>query len=216
MKAVIFDFNGTMVFDDKFHEKAWRTFFSETLGREITDREFADNAHGKTTEDILAYFLGRKIDKSEIDTLEEEKESIYRRLCLESKDYTLVKGLEDFLCCLSANNIPFTIATSSALPNLKFFFSYFGLDRWFDIEKVAYNDGTINGKPAPDIYLKAAEKLGVDIQDCTVFEDAKSGIESAFSAKAGTIICVGDKVSEETLCKNGVSKVISDYTDIII
>ena len=205
-KAVIFDFNGTMIFDDRLHESAWRQFFSLKTGRNITDDEFHTYVHGRTSEDILKYFIDRELTASEINRLEEEKELIYRQLCLESDSFRLVDGLANFLDLLKEKNIPVTIATSSAYSNTRFFFDNLPLSAWFDFDRTVYSDGTLRGKPFPDLYLKAAEKLGVDIKDCTVFEDSASGIESAFRAGAGKIICVGCKISADTLKKYNVYK----------
>ena len=216
MKAVIFDFNGTMIFDDRLHESAWRQFFSLKTGRNITDDEFHTYVHGRTSEDILKYFIDRELTASEINRLEEEKELIYRQLCLESDSFRLVDGLANFLDLLKEKNIPVTIATSSAYSNTRFFFDNLPLSAWFDFDRTVYSDGTLRGKPFPDLYLKAAEKLGVDIKDCTVFEDSASGIESAFRAGAGKIICVGCKISADTLKKYNVYTAIKDYTDIHI
>lgn len=64
------------------------------------------------------------------------------------------------------------------------FFDTLGLDRWFDLDKVIYNDGTLPGKPAPDLYLKAAQRLCVAPETCVIFEDSGAGIESAQRAGA--------------------------------
>jgi len=214
MKAVLFDFNGTMIFDDKLHETAWRRFCDAKTGRTVSDQEFSRHIHGKTSEDILKYLLGREMSPAEVIELEEEKEQIYRQLCLESSEFCLVEGLEKFLNQLKADGTTITIATSSAVNNVKFFFEHLGLSEWFDFDKTVYNDGRMSGKPAPDIYLKAARTIGVDIQDCTVFEDSRAGIESAFNAGAGSIICVGNKIDEDTLKKYNVSACIQNYNNI--
>ncbi len=190
MIGILFDFNGTMFFDEKFQEEAWKTFMSQKIGRDITDEEFQEYIHGRNANDSLTYFLKRTLTKQEVAELEEEKEIIYRELCLNSHDFKLADGLIHFLDELKKRNIPMTIATASCYNNVQFFFDNLDLDRWFDITKVAYNDGNIPGKPEPDLYLKAAENIGVDIQNCVIFEDSNSGIESARRAGVAKIIKV--------------------------
>jgi len=64
------------------------------------------------------------------------------------------------------------------------------LNRWFRLDKVAYNNGTFRGKPHPDVFLAAAKKLDVLPEETVIFEDSIVGIEAAESAGAGKIIIV--------------------------
>ncbi len=211
MKGMIFDFNGTMIFDKEFHDKAWRAFLEDRIQREISEEEFQAHVYGRSAHDILSYFLEREVSGQESIQIEEEKEKIYRNLCLQSPDFHLAEGLPEFLDNLKEQGIPVTIATASARKNMKFFFENLNLSRWFDLNQVVYNDGTFPGKPAPDIFLKAAELLNLPISECTVFEDAKSGIQAAKSAGAGKIVGVASMLDEETLFAFGADTVIYDY-----
>lgn len=214
MKAAIFDFNGTMIFDEKFHNQAWRIFAEQKTGRDISDEEFQEYVHGRSCEDILSHFLNRPVARDEALILEEEKEKIYRNLCLSSpEEFKLADGLAQFLDLLKENKLPFTIATASGLNNVRFFFKNLGLERWFDFESVVYNDGMIPGKPEPDIYLKASEKLDMDVEECAVFEDARSGIKSAKSAGAGLIIGITSMLDEKQLLLCGADFTIKNYLD---
>lgn len=121
MKGVIFDFNGTMLFDEEFQNKAWKTFIEQKIGRDISNNEFQEYVHGRNADTTLPYFLQRNLTKQEIMELEEEKELIYRELCIGSKGFKLADGLPQFLDDLIARGIPRTIATASALGNVKFF-----------------------------------------------------------------------------------------------
>ncbi|MBR1554700.1 MAG: HAD family phosphatase, partial [Oscillospiraceae bacterium] len=157
MKGVIFDFNGTMIFDKEFHDEAWRKFLENRMQREISEEEFEEHVYGRSAQDILSYFLECEISGQESIRIEEEKEKIYRELCLRSPDFHLAEGLPEFLDKLKEQGIPVTIATASARKNMEFFFEHLPLARWFDLNHVVYNDGTFRGKPAPDIFLKASE-----------------------------------------------------------
>ncbi|ASW42191.1 HAD family hydrolase [Clostridium isatidis] len=214
MKGVIFDFNGTMLFDSDKQEKAWRMYIKKMIGRDVSDEEFKERVHGRNNSDILEYFSGKKLTEQEIDEMGEEKEVIYRRLCLEDKEnFKLVEGVEELLNYLKENNIPFTIATASGRKNVEFFFENLNLDKWFNLERVVYSDGTIKGKPNPDIYLKAAEIINMAPKDCLVFEDAKSGIIAAERAGIGKIIAIASTSEPEYFNDiKAVSKVIRDFT----
>lgn len=217
-EGILFDFNGTMLFDEPLQNKAWRLFLENKIGRKVTEEEFQEYIHGRNAEVTLPYFLKKELTYEEVVELEEEKEKVYRELCLNSPDiFKLAKGLPEFLDELKKKKIPFTIATASALNNVKFFFEHLDLGKWFDINKVVYNDGTIPGKPEPDIYLKAADKIGVDIKKCAVFEDTKPGIEAGRRANAGRLIGITSMLDKETMLSfEGISETIEDYSDVDI
>lgn len=217
IKGVIFDFNGTMFYDGEIQETSWRTYLQGKIGRKVTDDEFQEYVHVRNAGVTLPYFLGKKLSKEEIEELAEEKEVTYRELCLADKNkFKLANGLTTFLNYLKEKKIPFTIATASGLNNVKFFFEHLDLANWFDICNVVYDDGTIPGKPEPEIYIRAANKIGIPINECIIFEDAKSGILSAHRAGAYKIIGVASMLDKEAMLKiDGVDQVIEDYRNAI-
>ena len=193
--GVLFDFNGTMFFDEQFQEDSWKQFVGEKVGRDISDEEFRNCILGRNADFVLQYFLNRELTRDEIIDLEEEKEVIYRRLCLGSGAFHLAPGLPKFLDKLKARGIPITIVTASCWNNVRFFFEQMKLDKWFDIDRVVYNDGSFPGKPEPDMYLLAARKIGLPAEACIVFEDSLSGIEAAKRAGARQVIKVDPKMA---------------------
>ena len=214
MRGVIFDFNGTMVFDEKFHSFAWKKFIEEKAGVKISDEDYQKYCQAVNAKVTIERFLQKKFDDKELAELIEEKEKIYRKVALDSGEFKLVDGLENFLDALKKNNVPRTIATAAGLNNVKFFFEHFKLANWFDREYIVYDDGTLPGKPEPDMYLKAAEVIGMEISDCVIFEDSSSGIKAAKRSGAYKIIGITSTYDEENLLERGVSKAISDYTDL--
>lgn len=213
MTGVIFDFNGTMFFDEWFQEQSWKQFIRQKGKDTISEEDFQKYIHGVNADISLAYILGRDLTRDEVLALEEEKEVLYRELCLKSTDFKLAEGLTDFLDSLKEKQIPMTIATASGYNNVRFFFKELHLDRWFHFDKVVYNDGSFKGKPNPDIFLKASQKLHIPITDCIVFEDSRSGIEAAKRAKAKKVIGVASMLDEQTLNTLGVTASIKDYQD---
>ena len=191
MKGIIFDFNGTLYWDSQLHYDAWREYSKILRGYEFTDEEMRDKMFGHTNEDIIEYAIGKKPDIRMVEKYGKEKESLYRKRCLlDPENFKLAPGAIDLLNYLKEKNIPRTIATMSEWDNVEFYIKEFHLENWFDIDKIVYSDGTIPGKPAPDIFQIAAKKINLNPKDCIVIEDAIAGIKSAYSAGIGEIIAI--------------------------
>ena len=144
-----------------------------------------------------------------------EKESLYRKQCLIDKEnFKLAPGAVEFLEFLTQNNIPRTIATMSEWDNVEFYIKHFNLAKWFDLDKIVYSNGKIPGKPAPDIFEIAADKIGLAPEDCVVVEDAIAGINAAKSAKIGKIIAIASLEPINFYEKiDGVDKIIKNFND---
>ena len=196
IKGVIFDFNGTLYWDTKLHNEAWKIFL-ERYGICLTDQEKVEKIHGKNNKDILSSLFTRQLGNEETSVLSNEKENIYQDLCLKT-DMQLAPGAKKFLHFLMTENIPFTIATASELGNVDFYFEHLGLNSFFDHSKVAYDDGTMLSKPSPQIFQRAIAALGIEETDILIFEDSIAGILSAENAGAGKIIIVNSNDEEYT------------------
>ena len=188
MRNIIFDFNGTMFQDTDKNIKAWSEFLRRHCGRYPTMEEFTKYINGSPNPTIICHFLGN-MPLEETWKYAEEKEEIYRELCLADRErLVLTEGLETFLDWLCRHEVPINIATGADPGNLAFYRKHLGLDRWFDPEKIVVSDGTFPGKPAPDIYRIAAERIGVDLAETIVIEDAMLGVRSAKAAGADDIV----------------------------
>jgi HAD superfamily hydrolase (TIGR01509 family) len=188
-KGLIFDFNGVLLWDNELHEAAWRIYSDRLRGFPLSLEEMHAHVHGRVNADIFAYLLGEPVAEDELERLAEEKESIYRELFLTAKDPPqLSPGAIELLDDLYDKRIPMAIATSSAEPNVSFYIHHLQLDRWFSPERLVYDQGSFPGKPAPDIYLEAADRLGLDPRDCIVIEDSLAGIQAAAAARVGWIV----------------------------
>lgn len=215
-KGIIFDFNGTLFFDSEKHLEAWREYSKKLRGTAFTDDEMRKYMFGRTNEDIIAYAIGKKPELEMVEKFAREKEAVYRDMCRDDSENTvLAPGAVELLDFLKTNNIPMTIATMSEKDNVDFYIKEFNLAKWFDIDKIVYSDGTLPGKPAPDIYLIAAENLGLKPEECIVVEDAISGIDAAHSANIGKIIAIASMESID-LYKNipAVSQIIKNFNEI--
>ena len=215
MEAVIFDFNGTLLFDTSKHAEAWDLFSRRYAGRELTFAEYRDKLAGKDNRSTIEYFLGREVTMEEYQRLSHEKEDFYLQLCEEDATFTLAPGAAEYLDYLKEKHIPFMIATSAEARNVDFYYRRFQLSRWFDREKdIICADGTMPSKPHPAIYQKAMGRLGVEPVQCRVYEDLATGIASAHAAGAGEIIAVASAALPEKLEQlPGVTYAILDFTD---
>ena len=219
MKGIIFDFNGTMFMDSDLHEAAWLYLLQKYSEKELTEEDILKNLHGKTNDVILRNFISKDLTDEEVQKLSDEKEAYYRKSVLESSNHKeFTKGLRDVLDYLKANDIPMTIASASPKINMDFYFDYLNLGNWFDYDQMVCHTGSFLGKPAPDIFLIAAEKIGVEPKNCLVIEDSYSGLQAAHNAKIGTIVAIDpDGKNRAVLEAEGLAKdgVIEDFTTFI-
>ncbi len=215
IRAVIFDFNGTLFNDTSFHNTAWKEFALK-YGKTLTPDELDKNIHGFTNREILKYLFQRPLAEKELKNLYEEKENLYRSVCCgHPEKCILTKGTEDFIGFLCEINIPRTIATASYLPNVEMYFKIFNLERWFQLNQVIYDSGEFRGKPHPDMFLAASVKLGIPIADCMVIEDSKGGIQAAKNAGAGTIIAADFEENRSKFSQfTYIDRVISDFRQL--
>ena len=176
MEGIIFDFNGTLLLDDPINILSWKKYAKRKFNYNLTDAEY-HKYNGTPGEAWIEGITKGQVTGEAAIKCREEKEDQYRE-DLKDADIDLIKGAKEFFDELKKNKIPFTIATSSNKQNVELYFEKFGLNKWFEFDKISYTDGTFRGKPNPDIYLIAAKKLGVDIKKCVVFEDTRSGVKS--------------------------------------
>ena len=214
-RGMIFDFNGVLLWDTRLQEQAWAQFAltlrPEPFGRE----EMRTHMHGRPNRAVLEHLAGRALSPEEAARLTEAKEAHYRELCLAQGDaFALSPGARELLDWLVAQSIPRAIATSSEQTNVAFFSRHLGLEAWFALEQIVYDDGSLPGKPAPDIYRRAAARLGLPPGDCIVVEDAPSGIAAAHAAGIGHTVALGPAEQHRRLRElPGVAQVIASLTD---
>lgn len=212
-KAIIFDFNGVLLWDRHFHETAWNRISLKLRNKPFTLEEMAVHMHGVEGRIVIDYLLGRKCSDAEFNEILKEKEEMYRKMCLDNpKEFVLSPGAIELLNFFKENNIPRAIATTSPKINMDFFVKELNLNQWFEKENCISIDGTFPGKPFPDIYLRTAKILKHLPGDCIVIEDAPSGIKAATSAGIGYVIALGPK---EKLAKVlGVNEVIENLSQL--
>ena len=218
MSAVIFDFNGTLFYDTEKHILAWKRFFLEVNG-EIPDADtFKNVVIGSDNTTIFKKTVDPDITPKKVKEYSFKKENLYFDECLKDKDmFKFIDGAEKLFEKLTEAGIPFGVATGSNKLNIDFYTEHMEcFSRWFSPDKnLVYDDFTIKGKPAPDIYLAAAKKLGADPKDCIIFEDSFPGYLSARASGAKKIVMIEKKEDFHKFeSLEGVSAVMENYLDI--
>lgn len=213
--CVVFDFNGTLFFDDDKHVAAWNQISEEIRGVGITPQELHENINGVPNQQTITFLSGGTYTQEQIDFYSQKKEAVYREKCMEdTENFHLVDGAEEYFDYLKSKNIPFTIATASIKPNVDFFIDSFHLDRWIPRDHFVYDDGTYENKVA--MFQDACRILGSDPDHCLVFEDSGSGIRNAYEAGCSNIIIMaGQKDFAEFEGKPGVQKIIRSFREML-
>lgn len=216
IKGFLFDFDGTLFFNSEQHLISTGRVFEKYYGIPAPDEETMINKiFGRTNKTIVLENIDKNAADEDIQIYEDRKEQAYRELCLKnSAELHLTQGAPELLDYLKDNGIPCCMATGSPLSNVDFYREQFGIDKWFGNGNLLYADGSFPGKPAPDIYIAAAKRIGLDPSECVVFEDGTSGIQAAHDAGCGGIVAVCEKKFElPDSAKAMVDMVCHDFTD---
>lgn len=207
-QAIIFDLNGTMIDDMHYHELAWHDVFVNQLKAPLTFEEVRLQLYGRADEIFHRIFGPDKFSLEEIEKITNKKEERYREEFL--PHLKLINGLDVLLKKLKSNQIPLAIGTAAPLLNVDFVLDNLNLRHYFPT--VVGPDDVAISKPHPEVFLKAASRLGVPSEDCLVFEDSPKGIEAASRAGMKVIGITSYHTPEELKNKN-LLFTIEDYTD---
>lgn len=177
LRAVLFDLDGTLVDNMPFHIDAWIET-ARSLGRTLTAAEVMRDFAGRRNEEILPALLGRALSPAEVATLADAKEARYRELF--GPHVAPVRGTVALLDELAAHGVVCGIASAAPKPNRDFVLDRLGLRERFRV--VVGAEEVTRGKPAPDLFLLGADRLGVAPASVLVFEDAHLGVQAAVAA----------------------------------
>lgn len=175
--AVIFDLDGTVVDNMAIHAEAFAAFGARHGLPPLMARDRA-RLDGRRNSEIFPVLFGREVPREEWLEYELEKETLYREIS--SGRLAPLPGLTRLLDRLDVHGIAVALATSAPAPNVVHTLDQIGLAHRFRV--IVRGDEVARGKPAPDVFLAAAARLGVAHARSVAFEDAPMGITAAKAA----------------------------------
>jgi beta-phosphoglucomutase len=174
--AFLFDMDGVIIHSNPLHRIAWDRY-NRLHGIETTE-EMQTRMYGKRNDEIVRDFFGEDLTDAEVFRHGADKEALYRAMLLPQIHAALVPGVREFL--ERHRELPAAVATNAETANVELVLRGAGLQKYF---RAAVDGSQVrNPKPYPDIYLLAAEKLGVAPENCVVFEDSLTGVSAGLSA----------------------------------
>jgi beta-phosphoglucomutase family hydrolase len=207
-RAFIFDMDGTLVDNMRYHTEAWRTLIEEN-GLEFDEHKFLVETAGQTNREIIPSVFGA-MSNERLSELALRKEELYREAYLPHR--TPVRGLEDFLEAGRGLGIKMAVSTAASPANMAFILDGLDLRRFFGAVTTAAD--VKRGKPDPEIFLLSAARLDVDPADSLVFEDAFFGFEAAKRAGMKAVGLSTVNSAEDIMETASVVEVHLDYSDM--
>lgn len=225
-RAVLFDLDGVLTPTADIHMHAWRTMFTELftelgITTPYTDDDYFRYVDGKQRDDGVISLLGSRgvtlplgtpTDPPTADTVwgvGNRKNVVFSRV-LEEDGIAAYPGSRVLIDALAASGMPMAVVSSSK--NATWVLRAAGITGFFGVvvDGVVAADEGLASKPAPDMFLDAARKLGVDPGDAVVFEDAISGVAAAHAGSFGLVVGVNRGVGVDALRAAGATVVVDD------
>jgi len=208
--AFIFDMDGVLTDNMRFHADSWVQLFRD-FGLEGLDAErYLVETAGMKGLDVLRYFLDPNINEAEAGRLTELKDFLYR--VTSRKLIKPLAGLEAFLDAAKTREVLLGIGTGASPKNIDYVLGILNLTEKF--QAVVDPCQVPHGKPHPDIFLRAAELLGVHPSACIVFEDALPGVEAAQKAGMHCVAVTTTNRAEAFSSFENIVQVIDDFTQL--
>lgn len=210
IKAVLFDMDGLMVDTESLSTEAFINS-AKAQGYNMTKEETL-KVLGFTKANIyqfwIDYFQGTNVDgKKLVDDHYEYIENVLYTVGPEKMPY-----VEELLKYLRENNYKIAVASSSDTADIKNNLKKTKLEKYID--EIASGAEVENGKPAPDVFLLAAERLDVDPKDCLILEDSKAGIKAG-KASGAMVFMVPDMFTVDKECEDTADRILTNLGEVI-
>lgn len=206
LQAVVFDMDGVIVDSHPAHRFAWKEFL-RTLGKEVSEGELDFVMDGRKRDDILIHFLG-PLSATQLKEFGQMKNELFWQAAAE---VVPIPGALEFIDCVYRAGITMAVATSASASRTHSILSRTGLISRF--RAVVTGDEVRKGKPDPDIYRVACQRIDCPPNTAVAIEDAASGVRAA---KNAGMRCVGiaGRSSGEHLTAAGADCVLVNFLDI--
>jgi len=190
-QAVIFDVDGVLVDSYQAHFHSWRQMLAE-LGAEFTDQQFRAT-FGRTSREIIAELYDGQLTEEKNRELDDVKEANYREII--RHDFPAIDGAIELIDTLTKAEFSLAVGSSGPPANVELTLQCLGrADRF---AAVVTGGDVSRGKPDPQVFLLAADRLGVPPAQCAVVEDAIAGVEAANRAGMTSIGLTGTANREQ-------------------
>lgn len=184
MYGLIFDMDGVLVDSAQPHWRSWQRL-AEEIGKPITEAQF-HMTFGRQNDDIIPLIFGYD-DEESIRRLADRKEILYRELIRDR--IPAVDGAAELVAACHQAGLKLAIGSSGPPENIDLVLTGMRIDRY--IETRITSREVVRGKPDPQVFLLAAEGLGLAPDRCAVIEDAPAGVDAALAAGAAAVALVG-------------------------
>jgi HAD superfamily hydrolase (TIGR01509 family) len=210
VEAAIFDMDGTLTDNMPLHVDSFARFGGR-YNLAMPTAEVGAGLAGKRNREIMPVLFGRDLTVEEIERYEAEKEAIYHELI--AGGLAPVPGLARLLDLLHSRGIPAAVATSAPAGNVAPTLRAIGAEGRFDA--VVLGADVPRSKPAPDIFLEAARRLGRAPERCLVFEDAYAGVAAAKAAGMRCVALATTHTVEELRANTEADLIVRDYEALL-
>jgi len=209
--GIIFDMDGVLVDSGNAHRQAWQQLGRE-IGTPFTDELF-QRTFGRRNASIIPIWLGRgshELTVQRVDALAERKETLYRDLVRQGA-VRIYSGAATLLARLRRLGASVAVASSGPRENVSLLIDTLGVRA--AIDAAVSSEDVTEGKPDPQVFLTAAERLGIEPTRCGVIEDSVHGIEAARRAHM-LAVAVLTSTAEAALTAAGADLVVDEIGSI--
>ncbi len=205
--AIIFDMDGVIVDSEPYHERAFREIFAEMGYGDSHGVHFPDY-YGRSDVALWRDFVAKHSPPQPFDELVEWKQRHFLKIL--KADEPIFESLPELVAKL-AERYKLAVASGSMHPVIDEVLAMRNLRRHFPV--VVSVQDVARGKPAPDVFLRAAELLGVSPAECCVIEDSVAGVQAARAAGM-SVIGITNSFAREALVHAGATHVVGTYEEI--
>lgn len=204
IQAVIWDLDGVIIDSADEHRRSWHRLAQEE-GLPFTDEQFWAT-FGQRNDTIIPLLWG-EMSPERARELADRKEAYFREFIRETA--APLPGAIELLSALKEAGYQQALASSTPIANIDLISEVLGLKRY--LTALVSGESVAHGKPAPDVFLKAASELGIEPSKCLVIEDAVAGVEAAL---AGGMYCIAVAYERDLPGLRAATLMVKDLTEV--